>query len=253
MDEIKSAFKKLAMIHHPDRGGDAEKFKEINNAYQTLTNPPKENVHRGPGFSQGFGFDFNDIFGNDAFNDIFRQQQHQQRSNRTLRVALAITLEEVLTGCEKTISIRLANGKEKLISCKIPQGIDSGVTMRYHKVGDDSIPSVDAGDVLVTVHILRHNIFDRVPGTLHLFMAHKIGAFDAILGTKTNITTLDAKSLSVTIPEGIQPGTKIKLPNMGLADPNNNRGDLYVEIGISVPQNLTEDQKKKLDEIRSML
>lgn len=249
LDEIKSAFKKLAMLHHPDRGGDAEKFKEINNAYQMLTTPQKENVHvhRGPGFNQGFGFDFNDIF-----NDIFRQQ-HQQRSNRNLRVSVAITLEEVQIGCEKTISLRLGNGKEKLISCKIPPGIDNGVTIRYYKVGDDTIPSVPPGDILVTIHIRQHSVFDRIPGTLNLIMIHTIGAFDAILGAKTSITTLDEKNLSVTIPEGIQPGTKIKIPNMGLTDSNNNRGDLYVAIDISVPQNLTDDQKKKLDEIRLML
>lgn len=258
-EEIKSAFKKLAMQHHPDRGGDAEKFKEINNAYQTLTNPQKENVHvhRGPGFNQGFGFDMNDIFGNDMFQEIFSQHgfgfQHQQRSNRNLRVNLAITLEEVQTGCEKTISLRLPNGKEKLVNCKIPPGIDNGVTIRYYKVGDDTIPSVPAGDILATVHIRQHNIFERIPGTLSLIMNHTIGAFDAILGTKTTITTLDKKELSVNIPEGIQPGTKIKIAGMGLNDSNGNKGDLYVDISLSVPQNLSESAKKTLDEIRHML
>jgi DnaJ-class molecular chaperone len=112
---------------------------------------------------------------------------------------------------------------------------------------------VPPGDILVTIHIRQHSVFDRIPGTLNLIMIHTIGAFDAILGAKTSITTLDEKNLSVTIPEGIQPGTKIKIPNMGLTDSNNNRGDLYVAIDISVPQNLTDDQKKKLDEIRLML
>lgn len=261
-DEIKTAFKKLAMQHHPDRGGDAEKFKEINNAYQMLMNPQKEqvHVHRGTGFNQGFGFDFNDIFSNDVFSEIFRQhgfgfnqQQHQQRANRNLRVNLAITLEEVQTGCEKTISLRLPNGKEKLVSCKIPPGIDNGATMRYYKVGDDTIPSVPAGDILATIHIRQHNIFERVPGTLSLIMNHTINAFDAILGTKTTITTLDKKNLSVTIPEGTQPGTKIKITGMGLNDSSGNKGDLYVDIGISIPQNLTTDQKKTLDEIRHIL
>lgn len=260
-EEIKSAFKKLAMQHHPDRGGDAEKFKEINNAYQTLTNPQKENVHvhRGPGFNQDFGFNMNDFFGNDIFQEIFRQsgfnfhQQHQQRTNRNLRVNLAITLEEVQTGCEKTISFRLSNGREKLVNCKIPPGIDHGATIRYYKIGDDTIPSVPPGDILATIHILQHDTFERIPGTLNLVMNHTIGAFDAILGVKTTITTLDKKDLSVQIPEGIQPNTKIKIPAMGLVDSNGNKGDLYVDIQISVPQNLSELAKKTLDEIRHML
>lgn len=259
-DEIKSAFKKLAMLHHPDRGGDAEKFKEINNAYQSLMNPQKENVHirRGPGFNQDFGFNMDDIFSNDVFQEIFRQhgfgfQQNQQRKNRNLRVNLAITLEEVQTGCEKIISIRLGNGKEKLVNCKIPPGIDSGVTINYHKMGDNAIPSLPPGDILATVHVRPHDNYIRIPGTLDLIMNHTIDALDAILGTKATIETLDKKSLNVSIPEGIQSGTKIKISGMGLTDSNGNKGNLYVDIGISIPQNLTDNQKKSLDEIRKML
>lgn len=261
LDEIKSAFKKLAMLHHPDRGGDAEKFKEINNAYQSLMNPQKENVHihRGPGFNQEFGFNINDIFGNDIFQEIFRtqgfgfQQQAQQRKNRNLRVTLAITLEEVQSGCEKIVAIRLNNGKEKLVNCKIPPGIDSGVTINYQKMGDDTIPSLPPGDILATVHVRPHDTYIRIPGTLDLIMNHTIDALDAILGTKTTIQTLDKKSLNVSIPDGIQPGTKIKISGMGLNDSNGNKGNLYVDIGISITQNLTDNQKKSLDEIRKML
>lgn len=259
-EEIKSAFKKLAMQHHPDRGGDTEKFKEINNAYQTLTNPKEDvHVHRGQGFRQDFHYDINEIFGNDVFQEIFRQHgfrfkdQHQPRRNRTLRVNVALTLEEVQTGCDKTISIRLQNGKEKLVDCKIPPGVDNGITINYSKIGDDSIPSLPAGDLQVVVHVRPHPVYERIPGTLSLFMPFTIGAFDAILGTKATIPTLDKKQLSVTIPEGIQPGTKIKITGMGLTDSKGNRGDLFVEIHLSVPNNLTEEQKKTLDEIRHML
>lgn len=255
-EDIKKSFKKLAMIHHPDKGGDPEKFKEINNAYQTLMNPSREKIHshRGSGFNQGFNFD--DIFNQDVFSTIFQQhgfhfnQQHQQRRNRTLRVHIALSLEEVFNGCEKTLNIRTHNGKEKLVNCKIPPGIDQGMTITYHKVGDDTIPSVPPGDIQVSIAIKPHEKFERNPGTLDLICRETINAFDAILGTKITVETIDNKSLSVAVPEGIQPNNIIKLTGMGLKDSYGNRGDQMIIIDVSIPNNLDDLAKKTLDEIR---
>lgn len=256
IDEIKKAFKTLAMTHHPDKGGDPEKFKEINNAYQMLTNPPKEHRTQGGGFrTENFHFDLNNIFDNEIFKDAFRQAGFNFRApnrNRQVRVTAAITLEEAFTGCEKTISIRTATGKEKILNCKIPPGIEHGQTISYQGIGDDSIAGSPAGDLLITVQILRHPTFDRIPNSPSLVMSKKIDVFDAILGSLITITTIDNKTLKVSIPRGTQPGTKIKLTGMGMQDINNNRGDLFVIIEHTVPNDLTEEQLKKLDEIRKM-
>ena len=256
MDEIKRAFKKLALVHHPDKGGDPEKFKEINAAYQTLTNPKTEDIHinRGPNFNQNFHFDLNDIFSQAGFNDIFQNAGfnfHKQHRNRTSRVTVMLTLEEVYYGCDKTISLRRANGTEKLINCHIPAGIESGQTIKYAGLGDDSVQGTPPGDLLVVVGIRPHSVYDRIPNTLDLIMEKKVNAFDAILGGKMNVPTIDNKSLEVSIPRGIQAGTKVKLTGMGLKS-NNHNGDLYVVIGIDVPNNLTEEQYKRLDEIRKL-
>jgi DnaJ-class molecular chaperone len=249
-DEIKKAFKKLAMIHHPDKGGDPEKFKEINAAYQTLTNPQPENTNNFRG-----DFNFNDIFSGTAFEEVLRNNGfsfRRQYRNHQLRANVLINLVDVYYGCDKNITIRTATGKEKIVSCRIPAGIEHGQVIKYSGIGDDSIAEAPPGDLLVVVQIQQHPVYSRIPNSLHLVMDKTIGVFDAILGTRITVNTIDNKALSVNIARGTQQGTKIKLAGMGLRDENNNTGDLFVIIGLDVPNNLSEEQLKRLDEIRKM-
>lgn len=251
IDDVKKEFKKLAMIHHPDKGGDENKFKEINNAYQQIINPDKSNQQ----FQHGFnGMDINDIFSEVFGHSPFGGPRHwnQQKRNRNIRVNIMVTLEEVHTGCEKSISIRVPNQQDKIVKCRIPAGIEHGQTISYPKMGDSSISDVEPGDLMVTIGILVHNRYGRIPNTDDLVMPYKLDAFSAMLGTKINVPTIDNKYLKVNIPSGVQHGNLIKIQNMGLMGTSGNRGNFFLEIKIEVPTNLTTEQRKSLDEIRNM-
>ena len=115
-----------------------------------------------------------------------------------------------------------------------------------------SISDVEPGDLMVTIGILVHNRYGRIPNTDDLVMPYKLDAFSAMLGTKINVPTIDNKYLKVNIPSGVQHGNLIKIQNMGLMGTSGNRGNFFLEIKIEVPTNLTTEQRKSLDEIRNM-
>lgn len=259
--EIKKAYRSLAMKHHPDRGGDEKKFKEISVAYELLTNPEKKRIidmggdpnghpGMGGGFNQGGPFEFHFNHGN--FNDIFGFGFGRQpmRKNKSLSINVQITLEEVLTGKDISAEIGIPNGKPKMITIQIPPGIEHGQQIRYEGMGDDSIKDVRAGDLIVNVFIQPHQIFRR-EGT-SLIIDQEISAWDAILGTKLEIKTLDKKTLNITIPEGTQSETVLSCRGEGLPHMRTRqRGNLLIKVKVSIPKNLTTEQKLLIENIKN--
>ena len=151
-DEIKKAYKKMSMQHHPDRtGGDDSKFKEINEAYQTLNDPQKKQMYDQFGTtdprqhqyrSGDFEFNFNGSpFG--GMDDIFEQffggspfgNQRRRAVNRPINVAVDVTLEDVLTGKTIGMEIALPTGKTKVVTVDIPAGVEHGQQIRYRGLG----------------------------------------------------------------------------------------------------------------------
>jgi curved DNA-binding protein len=252
-DEIKKAYRGLAMKHHPDRGGDASKFKEIEEAYRTLSDPEKKqmvdqgmdpnNPNRGPG---GFEFrsgDFNDIFQNFGFG--FRPRQRQ---NHSLSIAISITLEEVLKGKEIDAEISMPAGGKKLINISIPAGVEHGQQIRYPQMGDQSIGNLPPGDLIVNVQIVGHSVFQR--DRLNIICEKKITVWDALLGTSVNVVTLDGRNLGISIPPGTQPDTVMSCKSEGLPHMRTGqRGNLLIKIKVDIPR-LSVDQIKKIKEIK---
>ena len=175
--EIKSAYRKMAMKHHPDRGGDEQAFKAVNEAYETLSDPQKKQMvdmgmdpksqggQYGNSFNQGHGpFEFHfggvppgmeDIFGHFGFGG------RQMRRNKSLNVNIEITLEEVLKGKVLDAEIGIPGGQKKLISIEVPPGIDHGQQIKYRGMGDNSIKEAAPGDLIVNIFIKEHPIFQR--------------------------------------------------------------------------------------------
>ena len=261
-DEIKKAYRKLAMKHHPDRGGDQNKFKEISTAYEALTNPEKKriidmggdpNAQPGPGgFGQGpFEFHFNsgnfeDIFGGFGFGGFGRQPM---RKNKSFNINVEISLEEVLTGKDLNAELSTPNGPSKVINIQIPPGIEHGQQIRYEGMGDTSIAGLRPGDLLVNVYIRPHQTFTR-EGT-SLVVEKQISAWDAMLGTNISITTLDKKTLSITIPPGTQPETVLRVTGEGLPHMRTKqRGHLLMKVKIQIPTDLTAEQIEKIKELK---
>lgn len=262
-DEIKKAYRKLAMKHHPDRGGDQNKFKEISTAYDALSDPEKKriidmggdpNAQPGMGgFRQGSPFEFHFNSGN--FDDIFGgfgfgfNPRQQVRRNKSVSVNVEITLEEVLTGKDINAEISMLGGKTKVLNISIPPGLEAGQQVRYEGMGDDSIPGIPPGDLLVNVFVRLHPVFRREGSSI--IVEKSVSAWDAILGTSLDIDTLDRKTLSINVPAGTQPETILSCRGEGLPDPRTRqRGNLLIKIKVAVPKNLTETQKQLIKQVR---
>lgn len=260
-EEIKKAYRSLAMKHHPDRGGDEKKFKEIEEAYRTLSDPQKKQMAdmgvdpnaQGGAYNHGpFEFHFNsgnfeDIFGNFGFG--FNQQRRPVR-NKSFNVNITISLEEVLTGKDVSAEIGLPGGQKRFVNISIPPGIDNGQHIRYQGMGDNSIKEAPAGDLIVNINVHRHPVFQREGD--NLIYNHKVSVWDAILGGNIRIETLDRKTIDVMVPPGTQPDTVLNCKNEGLPNVRTKkRGSLLIRISVEIPKELSEDQKNAIALLKS--
>ena len=261
-DEIKRAYRKLAAQHHPDRGGDTAKFQEIQGAYAILSDIEKKSQYDNPQpqfhgnpfggsvppgmedfFAQAFG-------GQSPFGDIFGRRQVPQR-NRTLNLQTTILLEEAFAGKDLMANIGLPSGREQMLEVKIPPGVRDGTVLRLSGMGDDSIPGVPRGDIHLTIAIQPHNIYQRQGDDLIRNLS--INCFDAILGKTIAFDTLDNKTLEVTIHPGTQHGQILAVQNYGMPYMGDQRmkGRLLLEIKVTIPTTLNEQQKNLIRQIIS--
>jgi len=266
-DDIKKAFRSLAMKHHPDRGGDQAKFQEIQEAYAVLSDPQKRaewNMQRRGGNPGGFHFDFN--FGQpqgDPFDihNIFRNFQQggdpfggfrQQRRNRDLKVVVDLDLASTLTPQTKHISVQHLNGHKETVTVEVPRGVSSNMQMKYAGHGDRSYSDLPPGDLYISFRVLRHPDFN-IEG-LDLVRVIKLNCLDAITGTSLTIDSLDGKQFSWNVPVGTQNGSRFRIAQQGLWSVEHPvRGSLILHIDLIVPSNLTAEQLSTLEKISQEL
>jgi DnaJ-class molecular chaperone len=248
-DEIKQAYKRLAKQHHPDTGGDTEKFAKINQAYETLKDPNKRAEYDNPRPEVNFNSqNFNDVF------ESFFGRRNVLRKNADLSISIKVTLEDVMLGKDVIGKYRLNSGREEVANIKIPPGIEHGVIMRYKGLGDDAVSSLPRGDLHVRVLVEKHNIFER--DRLNLKTKCAISVLDLILGTEIKIQKLGGGPLSIKIPPGTNPGTILSVAGYGLPDFNSGKtGNLYLEIKGITPKidnyEILEKVKQIYDELNS--
>mgnify|MGYP000123000220 FL=1 len=252
--EIKKAYRKLAMKYHPDRGGDPQKFQDVSNAYDILSDPQKRqmfdmgqdpNRQQGGGFNQGpFEFHFGDM------EDVMRQFGFgggPRPKNRNINISLQLTLEDVFRGKDVAAEIPSRSGP-KIVNIQVPAGISRGQQIRYQGMGDQQAPNLPPGDLIVTIDVLNHRVFKRQGNDLVL--EKKINAFEAMLGSSMVVETIDKKRLNINIPKGTQPDTVLSCRGEGLPDiQTKNRGDLLVRIKVVVPKNLPDSALDGLKKI----
>ena len=271
--EITKAFKDLAKKHHPDRGGDEAKFKEINEAHDTLKSSQKrhdyDTMRKFGGSSTGgqhpffneeiFGDFFSGFGGGDmdfggSFNftrgpggeRIFRQNR-QTRGNRNVQVRMAVSIKEAMNNNEKTINYKLPSGRDEFATVKIPAGVQHGVTFKFQGMGDDSIRNMPRGDLMVVMSVLDSDGYTRKGNDL--YTDKTIDCFQAIRGHEFNLKTLEDKIIKVKVPAGTQPGTMLTLKGQGMPVHRTVgiRGNLYVKVHILIPQLSAQDLKKIQD------
>lgn len=280
-DEIKKAYRKLAMKYHPDHAKDdksaEEKFKKISEAYAVLSDKEKRKQYDEFGstvFNQRYsqedifrGFDFSDILrefgiGGGAFSgrgggrrttsgtgspfgnySAYQQQVHGQ----DLIYELPLTLEEVAKGATKVISFRHDKRSEK-ITVKIPKGMITGKKLRLAGKGEQGPYGGKPGDLYIQAKVLDDPLY--TVNEYDLYIDRSIKLTDAILGTKISIPTIEGKELNLKIPPGTKHGTKMRLAGHGLPQMHGKKkGDLYVSININMPKNLNVEQEELVEKL----
>jgi len=254
-DDIKKAYRKLASQHHPDKGGDTKKFQEIQTAYDTLSDQGKrqqydlersgrgqQNIHW-QNFSNEVPPDIQNIFQQFGFGgDPFAQfRQQRQKRNKDLRVDLMVPLSTTLEEQTKVISVLTTTGSRETVEVKIPRGIANGTSIKYSNLGDNLFNTLPRGDLYVQINV--HNAENFVVNNLDLYTRVNVNCLLAIVGGAVNVLGIDSKSFLLTIPPGTQHGTKFRITNQGLYQLNSDqRGNLFVEMHVTIPQDLSPDQ-----------
>ena len=330
--EIKSAYRKLALKYHPDRNpGDKvaeDRFKEGAEAYGVLGDADKRKRYDayghagvGAGAAQGFDptifADFGDILGDFfGFGDSSARRRGGPRRGADLRYNLEITFEEAAFGTETSIQIPRAetckecggNGAapgtqptacptcggsgqvtfqqgffsvarscgrchgtgrvvanqckhchgqgqiavERKLQIKIPGGVDNGSQLRITGEGEGGTLGGPPGDLYVVIRVEEHAFFKR-DGT-NLFCEIPIGVAHAVLGGPVDVPTLDGGKTKVSVPEGSQPGTILRVRGQGFPQlGGKQRGDLHVLVRVVVPTKLNAEQKRQFEQLGKTL
>lgn len=275
IDEIKRAYRKLAVKYHPDKNpGDKqaeERFKEINEAYAVLSDPKKKEQFDQFGstnFHQKFsqedifrGFNVDDMFRDqgfgtdDIFSRIFGDALRRQRGGGHGRMAakgedfsmeIQVTFRDAYDGAEKRVAF-MRDGVREELSVKVPAGIESGAKLRVAGRGAAGRMGGSPGDLFLTVIVGQDPLFTREGADLVL--NHEVRFSQAVLGGQIEVPTMSGTK-RIKIPSGIQAGTKVRLKGLGFPRVGEQaRGDMYVRIAVHVPEKLSHRQRELVEQL----
>ena len=285
-DEIKKAFRKLARTHHPDTGGDEAKFKEINEAYEVLSDEKKRKLYDQYGTAnenqipQGWGggaVNVDDIFGGggggfgswaDILESIRRGEgafgtewdfgggsgfgggarQPRPRKGQDMNVTLNVTFDEAFKGAEKRVTVRVpGRGESETLTVKIPAGAVDGGRLRFKGKGGPGESGGAAGDLLITTKIEEHPYYRRKGADV--LMDVPVSVAEAALGASIVVPAPDGTKVRVKVPKGTQDDTVLSIKGKGAPKvKGGGSGDLKITVKVVVPKNMNEGQKKAMED-----
>tara|TARA_Y100001935_G_C17205114_1_gene457129 strand:- start:109 stop:912 length:804 start_codon:yes stop_codon:yes gene_type:complete len=249
--EIKAAYRKLAMQYHPDKGGDANRFARINEAYEVLKDPQRRSQYDNPQ-PQGFNFRTNNM--PHGFEDLFSTFGFNRRpmQNKNVQLAHTIGLEDVFRGKSVITKYTLQSGRTETLEINIPPGVKNNDVVNFRGYGDDSIPNIPRGDLILKIRINKHPKWDREENNLLCII--NVDVFDCILGGKVDLKTLDGSTLSINIPPATNAGTVLSVGGYGLPDVSTGkRGNIYVKIKTKTPRIKSKSIVKQIRAIQAEL
>jgi curved DNA-binding protein len=284
-DEIKKAFRKLAREFHPDVAKDKkraeEKFKEINEAYEVLSDPAKRKKYDELGEDWKSGADFGGAgggspfgghrtysqprpggpefeFGGSGFSDFFEQMFGSRFGNpqgfggagggsergQDIEGDIMVTLEEAMHGAIREVSVRHRVGrsiKTETHQVKIPAGVTEGAKLRLAGRGEAGSSGGSAGDLYLRVRLAKHPDFE-VDGH-NLIHEVELAPWEAVLGAEIQVPTLSGR-VKIKIAAGTQNGQKLRVRGRGLKQLDGSAGDLIVITQVVLPEKISDAEKK---------
>lgn len=232
-EEIKAAYRRMALKHHPDRGGDTASFQRIEEAYRTLSDPQTRSQYDNPmpEFSGNFdpfgrsGFDFDSIF--NMFGARFNHNMRPQA-----RIQIVLDLQDIVHTRQQLIQVNTPQGSHT-VEITVPQGIEDGDTVQYPNAAPGGI------DLIVTFKIRPDARWTRKGPNL---ITHcNLTFWELIVGISLPIVGLHGEKLSVEVPAQTAPNTQLRLRGQGLPDRNGTRGDIVVKLIAVMPDSISAE------------
>jgi curved DNA-binding protein len=273
-EDIKKTYRKLARKYHPDVSKEPnaeEKFKEVSEAYETLSNPekraaydqlgshrPGQDFQPPPNWKREFGegqFSFDDIDLSDLFAQFGGGRQRAGRAGgkismpgQDFEVQVHITLENAYHGTEIELDLAIPEYDENgflrrvphKVKARIPKGATDGQRLRLPGKGGKGLNGGRDGDLYLDIVLHPHLLF-RVSGH-DLYLDLPLTPWEAVLGTAVDVPT-PGGTLRLKVPAGTQAGHKLRLPKRGLPKPHGGEGDLYAIAQITVPSVVGEKER----------
>lgn len=270
-EEIKIAFREQAKKYHPDlNGGDTrteERFKDINEAYKTLSNSSTRRKYdrmwnsrigkkqknkqqnkkeKKSIFAEMFQMFFGEIKQKEKKKE---EKQKSPKKGENIETEITVSIFEAFYGMEKKIALRTIDGKMREFNVKIPAGIRNEEKIRLMGQGKPGENGGKSGDLLIKIHIENDKKF-KLNG-IDIYTDLYITPWEAALGTKLNINSIDEEIL-LYIPQGTESGENICLKGKGYLNGRGGRGDLFVNVQIMIPKSITEKEKTIFEQLREI-
>lgn len=274
MEDIKQSYREQAKKYHPDVNvGNTiseERFKDINEAYQVLSDRVTKrkydrmwNTHVGnkrkkqqyKESKRDKDAVFSDFF-NMFFGNIKKEEKEEKKNNKkpqvkgeNIETEVPISIMEAFYGMNKKISLRTVDAKIKTFDIKVPAGIRDGEKIRLIGQGKLGQNGGKSGDLFIKIKIEKDKQFELIG--YDLYTSLYLTPWEAALGTRANLEGID-DTVSVYVPAGIESGEKLRIQGKGYKDGKGGRGDLTAIVKIVVPKKLTEQEKELYEKMKEI-